>query len=553
MSAIRSINIKTLSDVFDSIGSLELVKLLQGLPLAINQAGSYMRETGTTVSKYIDSYNHKWKKLMKDQNYFTLRESADRSVLTTWTVSFDHLREQNEDAANFLKLWAFLDNQDLWYELLTPSLHHEIFDEVPGWFVRCASDELDFKKCMGLLSKYSFINTKFESSSFFMHSVLHHWCLHAFEKENAIMSWLAVVVVVSAVPSQTMPDYSLLQRRLLPHCDRVFSLLEQSIQETFNYKVDIPSVSAACHRLGDLYSDQGKMKEAEDMYLRALTGSEKAWGPVHTSTLDIINNLGILYEIQGKMKEAEDMYLRALTGKEKAWGPAHTSTLRTVGNLGILYSNQGKMKEAEDMYLRALTGSEKAWGPAHTSTLRTVGNLGILYSNQGKMKEAEDMYLRALTGSEKAWGPVHTSTFETVNNLGVLYSDQGKMKEAEDMYLRALTGKEKAWGPAHTSTLNTVNNLGNLYKNQGKMKEAGHMYLRALTGFEQAWGSGHKTPIDVRCNLAFLYKKMAMFKDAAKHFELVVQGYTKILGSDHWKTVDASNQLKSCEVLNEHP
>ena len=427
MSAIRSINIKTLSDVFDSIGSLELVKLLQGLPLAINQAGSYMRETGTTVSKYIDSYNHKWKKLMKDQNYFTLRESADRSVLTTWTVSFDHLREQNEDAANFLKLWAFLDNQDLWYELLTPSLHHEIFDEVPGWFVRCASDELDFKKCMGLLSKYSFINTKFESSSFFMHSVLHHWCLHAFEKENAIMSWLAVVVVVSAVPSQTMPDYSLLQRRLLPHCDRVFSLLEQSIQETFNYKVDIPSVSAACHRLGDLYSDQGKMKEAEDMYLRALTGSEKAWGPVHTSTLDIINNLGILYEIQGKMKEAEDMYLRALTGKEKAWGPAHTSTL------------------------------------------------------------------------------------------------------------------------------NTVNNLGNLYKNQGKMKEAGHMYLRALTGFEQAWGSGHKTPIDVRCNLAFLYKKMAMFKDAAKHFELVVQGYTKILGSDHWKTVDASNQLKSCEVLNEHP
>ena len=385
MSAIRSINIKTLSDVFDSIGSLELVKLLQGLPLAINQAGSYMRETGTTVSKYIDSYNHKWKKLMKDQNYFTLRESADRSVLTTWTVSFDHLREQNEDAANFLKLWAFLDNQDLWYELLTPSLHHEIFDEVPGWFVRCASDELDFKKCMGLLSKYSFINTKFESSSFFMHSVLHHWCLHAFEKENAIMSWLAVVVVVSAVPSQTMPDYSLLQRRLLPHCDRVFSLLEQSIQETFNYKVDIPSVSAACHRLGDLYSDQGKMKEAEDMYLRALTG------------------------------------------------------------------------------------------------------------------------------------------------------------------------KEKAWGPAHTSTLNTVNNLGNLYKNQGKMKEAGHMYLRALTGFEQAWGSGHKTPIDVRCNLAFLYKKMAMFKDAAKHFELVVQGYTKILGSDHWKTVDASNQLKSCEVLNEHP
>jgi len=511
VSAIRSIVIKVLSDVFGSIDSLELVKLLQGLSLAINQAGSYMRETGTTVSKYIDSYNHKWKKLMKDQNYFTLRESADRSVLTTWTVSFDHLREQNEDAVNFLKLWAFLDNQDLWYELLTPSLHQEVFDEVPGWFVRCASDELDFKKCMGLLSKYSFINTKFESSSFFMHSVLHHWCLHAFEKDNAIMSWLAVVVVASAVPSKTMPDYSLLQRRLLPHCDRVFSLLQQSIQEAFNDKADIPSVSAACHRLGDLYSDQGKMTEAEDMYLRALTGSKKAWGPAHTSTLD------------------------------------------TVGNLGNLYSKQGRMKEAEDMYLRALTGFEQAWGSAHTSTLDTVNNLGVLYSKQGRMKEAEDMYLRALTGFEQAWGSAHTSTLDTVNNLGNLYSKQGKMKEAEDMYLRALTGFEQAWGSAHTSTLDTVNNLGILYKNQGKMKEAEDMYLRALTGYEQAWGSEHKKSLDARYNLAFLYKKMATFENAAKHFELVVQGYIKILGSDHWETVDASNQLKRCEVLNENP
>jgi len=55
------------------------------------------------------------------------------------------------------------------------------------------------------------------------------------------------------------------------------------------------------------------------------------------------------------MKEAEDMYLRALTGYEKAWGSEHTSTLNTVNNLGNLYSDQGKMKEAEDTFQRAKT------------------------------------------------------------------------------------------------------------------------------------------------------------------------------------------------------
>ena len=62
------------------------------------------------------------------------------------------------------------------------------------------------------------------------------------------------------------------------------------------------------------------------------------------------------------MAEAEEMYMRALRGKEKAWGLEHTSTLNTVNNLGSLYSVQGKIAEAEEMYVRALHGYEKAVG-----------------------------------------------------------------------------------------------------------------------------------------------------------------------------------------------
>jgi Tfp pilus assembly protein PilF len=53
------------------------------------------------------------------------------------------------------------------------------------------------------------------------------------------------------------------------------------------------------------------------------------------------------------MAEAEQTYMRALRGYEKAWGAEHTSTLGTVNNLGLLYAKQGKMAEAEQMYGRA--------------------------------------------------------------------------------------------------------------------------------------------------------------------------------------------------------
>ena len=46
--------------------------------------------------------------------------------------------------------------------------------------------------------------------------------------------------------------------------------------------------------------------------MRALRGNEKAWGPEHTSTLDTVNTLGNLYADQGKMVEAEEMYVGRL-------------------------------------------------------------------------------------------------------------------------------------------------------------------------------------------------------------------------------------------------
>ncbi|KAF7139716.1 hypothetical protein CNMCM5793_007554 [Aspergillus hiratsukae] len=264
---------------------------------------------------------------------------------------------------------------------------------------------------------------------------------------------LALICVGHTVPSMSDRNYAELQRRLIPHANYVRH------RDWGNGNI---VVWGACLGLGNLYRNQGKLKEAEEMYQRALAGYDKALGPDHTSTLNTVHNLGILYSDQGKLKEAEEMYQRALVGFEKALGRDHTDTLNTVNNLGNLYSDQGKLKEAEKMYQRALAGKEKALGPDHTSTLRTINNLGLLYYDQGKLKEAEEMYQRALAGREKALGSDHTSTLTTVNCLGNLYRKQGKLKEAEEMYPRALAGYKEALGTDHPRARIVTDNLASL-------------------------------------------------------------------------------------------
>ncbi len=397
-----------------------------------------MRETGTSCQKYLRLYNTSWSELQADIP--RLRDYLNGSIQTTWSISYECVKQIDPTAAKLLQLWAYLDNQDLWFELLKRGSRG--FKD-PVWLQDLVRSEIGFGRTIKKLLAYSLVESHQDTESYSIHPVVHDWCVETISRGKLELMMLTTTTVGFAAPGETEPGYWLMQQRLLPHANRCIQQLST---------VNVPSatedqdIDDAFHNLGLLYADQGKLTEVEKVYQRALEGREKAWGAEHTSTLDTVNNLGALYKNQGKLAEAEKMYQRALQGKEKAWGAEHTSTLDTVNNLGLLYADQGKLAEAEKMYQRALKGYEKTWGFEDKTIpiLNTINNLGLLYADQGKLAEAEKMYQRALKGYEKAWGPEHTSTLNTVNNLGILYKNQGKMAEAEKMYERALEGREKA-------------------------------------------------------------------------------------------------------------
>jgi tetratricopeptide (TPR) repeat protein len=476
-----------------------------------------------------------------------LNSYENRSLYTTWQITFDRIEQQNAASAKLFKLWAYFNRQDLWFELLR---HTNSADD--EWIQKLTEDELNFNEAVTLLCSFGLVNAdrslqqQFGFGGYSVHSCVHSWTVFVLNnKWDKGLARLALTCVASEVPSTDEKDWWLLQRRLLQHVTR---------QDLFiaDDKVDIDGLDWAFHNLGNLYKDQGKLAEAEKMYIRALQGKEEVLGPDHTSTLDTVNNLGTLYKKQSKLAEAEKMYIRALQGNEEALGPDHTSTLLTVNNLGTLYKNQGKLAEAEKMYIRALQGNEEALGPDHTSTLDTVNNLGILYADQGKLAEAEKMYIRALQGCEEALGPDHTSTLDTVNNLGILYADQGKLAEAEKMYIRALQGCEEALGPDHTSTLDTVNNLSILYKNQGKLAEAEKMYIRALQGYKKAVGADNIMTfipaLNTTFNLGSLFEHRLDIVNARMMYSKALIGYEKVGGPNHPMSQRTQSKLQALDT-----
>ncbi|KAL9105022.1 MAG: hypothetical protein Q9163_000119 [Psora crenata] len=334
-----------------------LVTRLGGLPLAIVQAGRYMCETGTNCQVYLRQYNTSWSELQADVP--RLREYPNRSVQTTWSISYEHVKQSNPTAAKLLQLWAYLDHQDLWFELLKRGSRGS---KDPFWFQDLVRSEIGFQRVIKILLAYSLVESHQDTNSYSIHPVVHDWCVESISRGKHNLMMLALTVVGFAMPDTSEQDY-VMNQRLLPHANRC----EQQLS-----RVNV--------------ADLGKGQDFNEAF----------------------NNLGILYVNQGKLAEAEKMYQRALKRKEKALGPEHISTLGTVNNLGILYAKQGKLAKAEEMFERVLEGNEEVlegnkevWASEHLSIFHTVNNLGHLYAKQGKLAEAEAMYQWALEGKEK--------------------------------------------------------------------------------------------------------------------------------------------------------
>ena len=284
-------------------------------------------------SDYLGFYKTSWLKLQTTSPH--LESYEDRSLYTTWQITFDRIQQQNPASANLLKLWAYFDRQDIWFELLR---HANYADN--KWIQRLIGDELNFNKAAALLCSFGLVDIdrsleqQFGSAGYSMHSCVHLWTEFVLNKKwDNGLARRALSCVASKVPIRDEIGSWILQRRLLQHAVRQ----EQAILED---KVDIKGMELALDSLGMLYADQGKLAEAEAMYTRALQGYEHALGPeLLRSYIPALNTMfafGDLCSRTGRKDKAKGMYTRALSGYTTVQGPSSKSCRQLEDRLQAL-------------------------------------------------------------------------------------------------------------------------------------------------------------------------------------------------------------------------
>ena len=467
-----------------------IVALMDGLPLALDQAGAYIEETGCSLSEYLDLYRSHRQDLLQRRG--ALPSDHPQPVAATWALSFLKVEQVNSAAADLLRLCAFLDPDAIPEAIVT-----EGAADLGPVLAPVAADPFQFNEAIQLLRHYSLVKRDPDAKLLNVHRLVQVVLKESMDQEIQ-RQWAerTVRAVSRAFPEGEINIWDLCEL-CLPHA----LLSAQSIEQ---YGFSFPEAARLLYAAGVYLRDRGQYTQAESLLKPALSLREQVLGQEHPDTANTLNTLAWLYVLQGNYQQAEQLVQPALANFESVLGKEHPEVATALNTLASLYMHEGKYVQAESLFQRELTIREKSLGRNHFLVAISIGNLALVYYHQGKYTQAEPLYQRTIALFENTLGSEHPDTLVNINNLAKLFMKQGRYVQAEPLIKRVLETQERVLGTEHPDTGMYLSALGQLYLLQGKYAQAEPLLQSALKVLKEMLGPEHQFTIRILYYLAQL-------------------------------------------------
>ncbi|MEN8443651.1 MAG: tetratricopeptide repeat protein [Cyanobacteria bacterium J06555_13] len=467
-----------------------LNQVLDGLPLALEQAGAYIVHQKISFGRYLRAY--------RSQGLTQLEKGKAQtgcypsSVLKTWNLNMAAVSEENLAATALLELSSFLAPDEIPECIMTAGAAHLGFglgDYLRSTGGDAATDEavsLALRELLALLSQYSLVRWSGDPSTYSVHRLVQAVVRDQITAEK-VAAWLSQVTaaVDEAYPGQEFAQW--------PQCLQLLSHWLRIVEQAESISFRSGELGLVCSQAGLFLMDQGRYVEAEPLYLKSLAICKSTRGARHPSTATRLNNLAVLYSLQGRYDESEPLLQEVIAIRKSVLGDRHPSTAGSLNDLAGLYRSQRRYDESESLYLESLAIRKSVLGDRHLSTAGSLNDLAVLYLSQGRYGEAEPLYLESLDISKGVLGDRHPDIATRLNNLAGLYESQGRYDEAEPLYLESLDIRKGTLGERHPDTAQSLFNLAALYSEIQQPPTALLLIQQALTIYLPVLGAEHPT------------------------------------------------------------
>ncbi|MFJ4246378.1 tetratricopeptide repeat protein [Streptomyces iakyrus] len=545
----------------DLDGAAELCAEVGYLPLAIEQVGAYIVQTGITPRAYL-------RLLAEDPAYMYRRAKegydSERTIARIWAITLDRLTD-TPLAGHLLRVLA-------WY---AP-------DAIPRALVGPLGSEPAVVDAVGRLAAYSMISATEDSLD--VHRLVQAVTRasdpddpHRRPHDIVRAREAAVACLNDALPTAVdAPDRFSAWRRLIPHIDALAQhadpdsdtaltayvfcragafLQHQSLNPlatphleragrgfTRHLGARHPNTLTARHHLARAYQDTGELSRAIQLYGHLLHDYEQVRGPGHAETLILRRSLAQALATAGDVGSAIPMLERVLDAQESLLEADHPDALTTRHTLADAYGQIGDLRKAVSQYERVLTVSEEVLGPDHPDTLATRANLAGAHVSTDPDKSIE-LYERLLNDQERVLGSEHPGTLTTLSSLSRACVVKGELQRAIALCERSLRAREKSLGPGHPDTLLSRSSLGLALSMAGDMAKALPLLQQVLDDCLESLGADHPDTLTARSKLAEGHARAGNAAHAVRTHLHCLRETERVLGTDHPDTATARHNL----------
>jgi tetratricopeptide (TPR) repeat protein len=463
-----------LHDEVELAAAREINARLEGLPLALEQAGAHIVARGDDFSAALR------------QVPLAGSGAIGQPALATWSSSLAAARAEHDATQHLLAAVAHLAAEGAPPFVLAAFVAESfaISPEVAADVVR-----------QGLRPALRYSLVSESAAGYRMHRLLRQFLMSetAAHERSVVLSHLAGALTKLHPEEPERRETWEQSRMLLPHA---VALAEAWEDERGT------STSATLFERAGRYAAEAAMHETAEKLLKlALGHAEAAQGALSTQAISLSARLGSLYRAQGRTAESLKAYQRALDGRISKHGPLHSDVALTHNNIGNTLYDAGDISGAEAAYRDALAVWDQLNEDHEADAALTMNGLANVLRRLGQRDEAERLFRKAI----RIWSASeHTSARWlgfALNGLGNLLFDRGEYEAALTEYGLADAAWKRLYGPSHPTRAYALNNIGRAYEALGVVDAASAAFEEALALRRELLSERHPLVLAVAANL----------------------------------------------------
>jgi tetratricopeptide (TPR) repeat protein len=551
----------------------QVAEALGDLPLAVEQAGAWLAETGTTAADYMRQL------ATSSSQVLSLNQPDDypTPVAVTWRLAFDRLRSESPAAARLLQLCAFFAPEPIPMTLLQ---NDQMIKSLVSF-----DPQLREPRMIGALiraiARYSLAKVDRGTNSVQVHRLIQAVVRASMETEDEVIAATHEVhlVLAAARPKkgevddpENWTDYDQIWPHLGPsraaECeqDETRQLLIERVRYLWQrgqldvalefgsqiaaswaheYHPDDMQALYLRFQIANVLRSQGRYAEAlaEDTAVHAR--QREVLGDVHLHTLftagSIAGDLRGLGEFQQALKIDQERYDRF----KENYGEDYRATLSAANNLAVDLRLIGDCFKARDLDAETLSRRKEVLGDQpytfHSAAMlaRDLREAGDYVGSLELLREAYENYVGNV-------GEDDTGTLLTAQSLAVSLRKVGYLDDAHQRTLDTSERYETRKASKQPEALACQLNLAAAQAALGDRTTAHATASKVHLAYVQSLGENHPFTLAVASNMAGYLRGTGQVREALLLAESTLRSLRVNLGDDHPYPLSCALTMANC-------